>query len=106
MYETLTDVFTTERYPIQNGANYAKKAIRPNGMRLAKGESVNTRYSYRNITLAVGICVALIVALTLWAQRKRSTFTVANHVTTIFTQVAEGPSLLDLIRKTSKVDFD
>jgi hypothetical protein len=98
-------VFTTERYHIQNGANYGKKAIRLHGTRLAKGEVMNGRYSYRNITLAVGICVALIVALTLWSQRKRSTFAVANHVTTIISQVAEGPSLLDLFRKTSQVDY-
>jgi hypothetical protein len=74
-------------------------------MRLVKGTSVNGRYSYRNITLAVGICVALIVVLTLWAQRKRSTFALASHVTTIISQAAEGPSLLDLIWKTSKVNF-
>jgi sensor domain CHASE-containing protein len=105
LYESLKDVFTTERYRIQNGANYGKKAIQPRGTRLVKDESVKERFSYRNITLAVGICVALIVALTLWAQRKRSTFTVANHVTTIISQVAQGPSLLDLFRKTSKVDY-
>ncbi|HTF18317.1 MAG TPA: hypothetical protein VK658_09615 [Chryseolinea sp.] len=101
----MKDVFTTERYHLQNSANCAEKAIRPRGTRLAKDEFVKGHYTYRNITLAVGICVALIVVLTFWAQRKRSTFAVASHVTTILSQVNEGPSFLDLVRKTTKVDF-
>jgi hypothetical protein len=104
LYETLKDVFRTERYSHQNGAHWAEKAVQARGTRLAKGEFVKVRYTYRNIILVFGICVALIVILTLWAQHRRSTFALSGHVTTILSET-EGPSFLEIVRKTTLVDF-
>jgi len=46
--------------------NQAKNGVFVTGMSLVKGCLVNVRFTHRELTLVIGIIVALIVAVTLW----------------------------------------
>jgi hypothetical protein len=46
--------------------NQAKNGVLITGMSLVKCNLVNLRFTHRELTLAIGIIVALIVAVTLW----------------------------------------
>lgn len=71
---------TIERYKLQNSAHFTGNGILRRGTRFAKHDSVKTVSSYRLLILAAGICVAVIIALTFLAARKRDTITERNPV--------------------------
>lgn len=88
MYENLQSavrkltvrVFTIERYKPQNSVHDTEKGILTRGTRFAKHDRVKTVSSYRLLILAAGIGVAVIIALTFWAAKKRETLTERNPV--------------------------
>lgn len=49
-----------------HGKKYVEIDVFASGMRLVKPKSVNLKLTHRELTLALGIVVALIVAVTLW----------------------------------------
>jgi hypothetical protein len=61
-------MFATEQYTIQGFKNRTKKAVFETGMSLANRKAVKRRFTYRELTLIVGVVVALIVAFTLFLQ--------------------------------------
>lgn len=60
-------------------ARYAFKAAKTqifiHGITLAKQVSVKKTITYREITVAIGILVAVVIALTLWISEPRETMT-------------------------------
>ena len=52
--------------------NQAKNGVLVTGMSLVKGILVNLRFTHRELTLVIGIIVALIVAVTLWMNHANS----------------------------------
>lgn len=55
-----------EHLPLIKSHNRAKNGDFVTGMSLVKGNVVNLRFTHKELTLVIGIIVALIVALTLW----------------------------------------
>lgn len=51
------------------GANEQKNVLFTTGMPLVNPHSVNQRFTHRELTLIVGIIVAMIVVVTLWMNR-------------------------------------
>jgi hypothetical protein len=62
------------------------------GTRFVKQESVHKGNSYRNLLLAAGICVAVLVAFTFWVSRKRSNLAQAGQPTTLLAAGIEAVS--------------
>jgi len=56
----------TEQFGSSNSHKYIKNDVFVTGMGLAKPKSVNLRLTHKELTLILGIVVALIVAVTLW----------------------------------------
>jgi hypothetical protein len=52
--------------------NQAKNGVFVTGMSLVKCCLVNARFTHKELTLVIGIIVALIVAATLWMNRANS----------------------------------
>lgn len=73
------------------------------GTRLVRDTAVKNRLSYRSVTIAIGICVALIVVFTLWA-RKGPALALGARVSTVLS-LAEIPDFHELVRKASRVEF-
>ena len=44
-----------------------KRDFRP-GMPLAKGRNVKRKFTYKELTLVLGVFVAIMIAITLWSQ--------------------------------------
>ena len=63
---------TSEQHIIKNVARTSKSRFVRRGTPLAYKKSVNRKYTYRELTMILGVFVALIVALTIWAAQKRS----------------------------------
>lgn len=61
-------VFITERYSPKNSARFAQNSFSKRGTRLGDKVAVNKGYSYRDLTIILGICVALLVIFALWAS--------------------------------------
>lgn len=59
-------MFTTEQYINQKVHLRARNGLFKAGMRLAKGKRVKARFTYKELTVVVGIFVALIIAFALW----------------------------------------
>ena len=88
---------TSEQHIYKNGARNAKPGYFHRGTPLVYVTQVNTRSTYREITLILGVFVALIVALTIWAAQKPNV--VADQ------KVGNSPSMVapvvrDFISKT------
>jgi hypothetical protein len=75
-------MFATEQYTIQGFKNRTKKAVFETGMRFANRKTVKRRFTYKELTLIVGIVVALIVAFTVFLQSPsaQSSFNEALHL--------------------------
>lgn len=67
-----TPMFTTEQNISQNTQNRSKKAISENGMALANKVIVKKGITHRELTLILGIVVALVVALTFFSKSRTS----------------------------------
>ncbi|MBA4054297.1 MAG: hypothetical protein C0490_06265 [Marivirga sp.] len=65
-------MFTTEQHINQKALRKAKNSFFKAGMPLVKGENVKARFTYKELTLVVGIFVALIIAFTLWGSGYRN----------------------------------
>lgn len=61
-------MFITERYSPKNSARFAQNRFPKRGTRLGDKVAVNKGYSYRDLTIILGICVALLVIFALWAS--------------------------------------
>ena len=61
-------MFASEQYTLQEFKNRTKKAVFESGMRFANRKAVKRRFTYKELTLIVGVVVALIVAVTLFLQ--------------------------------------
>jgi hypothetical protein len=61
-------MFKTEQHIVQTFRNSSKKARFQNGTTFAKKAIVKQKITYKEITLVIGILVAMLVALTLWVQ--------------------------------------
>jgi hypothetical protein len=61
-------MFTTEQYINQKPRSGTKNGLFKAGMPLAKGKVVKARFTYKELTLVLGIFVALIIAFTLWSN--------------------------------------
>ena len=59
-------MFRIEQNVSKKVENIAKKVVFPTGTTLAKAGNVKRNIAYKEILLAVGIAVAILVALTLW----------------------------------------
>lgn len=72
------------------------------GMRLVNPHHVKAKFTYKELTLVLGIFVAMIVAITLWShrnasQRSEQTVTTSNKVTpTLHSIVKKAVSLVNL----------
>jgi hypothetical protein len=62
-------MFAFEHHRLKKSHNPLKNRIFITGMPLAKGRSVFKSISYREITIAAGILVALIIFITLWMDQ-------------------------------------
>jgi hypothetical protein len=62
-------MFAFEHHRLKKSHNSLRKGIFITGMPLAKGRSVFKSISYREITIAAGILVALIIFITLWMDQ-------------------------------------
>jgi hypothetical protein len=59
-------MFTTEQNIAKAAIKTSKKRFLNAGMPLAKEVSVKYRITYKEVTLILGVVVAILVALTLW----------------------------------------
>jgi hypothetical protein len=62
-------MFTTEQSIRKTLRIPSGKAIFRSGMPLAKGDSMKKRFTYKEFSLLLGIVVALLIAVTLWAGK-------------------------------------
>jgi hypothetical protein len=62
-------MFITEQHITQNHYNRARKGLFEAGTSLAKSKKVKTRFTYKELTLILGVFVAMIIAITLWSHR-------------------------------------
>jgi hypothetical protein len=69
-------MFTSEQNIDRKHLNQPKKAISENGMRLAKKSIVKFRLTYKELTIAFGIAVAILVFAVTYSsgQTQTSTF--------------------------------
>ena len=61
-------MFITEQYTRQKTENLYKKALFKTGTILVNHKEVKKAITYKEITLALGILVALLIAFTLWTR--------------------------------------
>lgn len=62
-------MFITEQYTRQKTENLYKKALFKTGTILVNHKEVKKAITYKEITLALGILVAFLIAFTLWTTR-------------------------------------
>lgn len=74
MYEPINDVFINEQSNERKGWKLRKKLTKKRWHNISKQESVKKSITYREITVAIGILVALVIALTFWGTGAREDF--------------------------------
>ena len=60
-------MFTSVQYHPQKANLEAKKGALKAGMALAKGERMIKRFTYKELTIILGIIVALVIAFAFWS---------------------------------------
>lgn len=85
-------MFTTEQSIRKILRIPSGKAIFRSGMPLVKGDSMKKRFTYRELSLLLGIVVALLIAVTLWAGKP------ADSASVEFFRIPSMPSLPALAR--------
>jgi hypothetical protein len=82
-------MFTNEQNNRQNLKIASKKAVSGNGTAFAKSKIMKQRITYKEVTLALGILVALLVALTLWvtnpAEKQSSQSVILPYISSLAT---------------------
>jgi len=79
-------MFIIEQHIDHNIANNSRKRVFTLGMPLAKPRTVKRKFTYKEFTLVLGVLVALLVAITLWAlngtdlNTAKSLITIPEHV--------------------------
>ena len=61
-------MFTSVQYHPQKANLEAKKGALKAGMALAKGERMIKRFTYRELTIIIGIIVALVIVFAFWSN--------------------------------------
>jgi hypothetical protein len=82
-----TRMFTSEQNNRQNLKIASKKAVSGTGTTFAKSKVMKRRITYKEVTLALGIVVAVLVALTLWvthpAEKQSSHTTIIPYISSL-----------------------
>jgi len=63
-------MFITEQYINHKAVTRSGKRDFRTGMPLANRRNVKRKFTYKELTLVLGVFVALIIAITLWSQRE------------------------------------
>lgn len=88
---------TSEQHINKNVARSSKSGFFHHGTPLAYKNAVNRKYTYRELTMILGVFVALIVALTIWAAQKHSM--IADQKNGTSTQIIP-PSVVEFVTET------
>jgi hypothetical protein len=74
-------MFTTEQNITKTSVKSSKKRFFETGMPLAKRVAVKHRVTYKEVTLILGILVALLVVFTLWIVEPSANGQPSSHAT-------------------------
>jgi len=72
-------MFASEQYYGERVKNRTKKAVFESGMGLVKRKAVKTHFTYKELSLIVGILVALIIAFTLFFRSPSKPSSFSDH---------------------------
>lgn len=89
-------MFTTEQHIAPKSNERPEKGLFRTGMVLVKPKAVSRRFTYRELTLVLGVCVALIVALTVWSAKKNTSHPGNSSMSAT---VVDAP-LYDLVKRS------
>ena len=62
-------MFITEQYIDHKAVIKSRKRDFRPGMPLANGRNVKRKFTYKELTLVLGVFVAMIIAITFWSQK-------------------------------------
>ena len=69
LYERHKSMFTIEQHINKNIHKKARNGVFKTGMPLANPKHVNLRFTYKELTLVLGVLVALVIAFTAWTSQ-------------------------------------
>ncbi len=91
-------MFTIEQHIEQNSENSQKRGSLRGGTTLARQQGVKRGITYKEVILAFGIMIALLVAMTLWGEKPEQPAPDADSTSLIFESVAKkGRAFLQIV---------
>ncbi len=95
-------MFTNEQHIVKNAPRNTKNGYSYGGMALASRKDVNQRFTYRQFTLVIGVFVALIIVLTMWASHETPAVSQQNFDSA---PTSTAPSIDQIINRAVSINL-